>query len=117
MRRSEASEQRAVVGYCDAIGIPIVHIPNEGKRSYQYAAQLKAIGLRRGFPDLFIPRACLGYHGLFIEMKSAQGRLSDDQRVWLHKLNSYGYAVAVCYGADEAIGKIKKYFTEEKKDE
>lgn len=115
--RTEDSEQIAVIGYCDAVGIPVVHIPNEGKRSYRYGAQLKAMGLRRGFPDLFIPQARLGYYGLFIEMKAGRGRLSDHQREWLHRLNEYGYAVAVCYGADEAITKIRRYMDGKQKDD
>ena len=38
---SEDAEQEAVVEYCDLLHIPIVHIPNEGKRSLSYAAILK----------------------------------------------------------------------------
>lgn len=109
MNRTESTEQEAVVGYCNALGIPVIHIPNEGKRSYQYGAMLRRMGLRRGFPDLFVPLARLGYHGLFIEMKAGRGRLSDPQREWLEKLNKEGYAVSVCYGADEAIAKIRRY--------
>ena len=68
-KSSEAAEQEAVVEYCDVRHIPIVHIPNEGKRSVSYAAQLKRAGMRKGFPDLFVPLAREGFHGLFVEMK------------------------------------------------
>lgn len=38
---SETEEQEAAVEYCDLLHIPIVHIPNEGKRSLSYAAMLR----------------------------------------------------------------------------
>lgn len=106
---NETTEQIAVVNYCQAIGIPIVHIPNEGKRSVATGIQLKRMGLQRGFPDLFIPLARRDYHGLFVEMKYGKGRLSEPQKEWLSRLNQEGYAVCVCYSADEAIDKINKY--------
>lgn len=77
---NEDLEQEAVIEWCDIKRIPIVHIPNEGKRSAAYAARLKRMGLRPGFPDLFIPVVRGRYHGLFIEMKYGGGRLSADQK-------------------------------------
>lgn len=114
---SETTEQIAVVDYCNAIGVPIVHIPNEGKRSALTGAQLKRMGLQRGFPDLLVPLVRMGYHGLFIEMKYGKGRLSEAQREWLSRLNKEGYAVCVCYGADEAITKIRRYMDGKQKDD
>ena len=55
--------------YCNLLGIDVVHIPNEGKRSYQYAARLKRIGMQKGFPDLLFPYPRKNAHGLYIEMK------------------------------------------------
>lgn len=56
-RVTETGEQEAVIEYCAWRRIPVVHIPNEGKRSAAYAAQMKRMGLAKGFPDLFIPVA------------------------------------------------------------
>ncbi len=106
---SETEEQKAVVEYCDLLHIPIVHIPNEGKRSVGYAAMLKSMGLRKGFPDLFVTRARGGYHGLFIEMKYGKGKTSEDQKKWLKLLTAEGYACAVCYTAAAAIRIIEIY--------
>lgn len=106
---NETDEQIAVVQWCDITHIPVIHIPNEGKRNVGYAAKLKRMGLRSGFPDLFVPRARGKYHGLFIEMKYGEGRTSKNQKEWLSVLSSEGYACAVCYDADEAIRIIKKY--------
>ncbi len=106
----EDQEQQAVVEYCDLMGIPIVHIPNEGKRSAAYGAKMKRMGLRSGFPDLFVPLARGGYHGLFIEMKAEGGRATPEQKKWVAKLNAHGYRATVCVGADAAINELNKYF-------
>ena len=106
---SEDAEQEAVVEYCDLLHIPIVHIPNEGKRSLSYAARMKKMGLRRGFPDLLVPLARGGYHGLFIEMKYGKNKTTKEQKEWLERLSAEGYACAVCYNAAEAIKTIENY--------
>ena len=106
---SETEEQKAVIEYCDLLHIPIVHIPNEGKRSISNGALLKSIGLRKGFPDLFIPRARGHYNGLFIEMKYGAGKASTDQIKWLNILAAEGYACFICYSAAEAIKVIEYY--------
>ncbi len=108
-KSSESGEQEAVIDYCDLMHIPAVHIPNEGKRSISYGAKLKRMGMRRGFPDIFIARARGKYHGLVIEMKYDDGKTTKDQKDWLRILSSEGYAVAVVYSADAAIGLIKQY--------
>lgn len=106
---SEDAEQEAVVEYCDLLHIPIVHIPNEGKRSLSYAARMKRMGLRSGFPDLLVPLARGGYHGLFIEMKYGKNKTTKEQKEWLERLTAEGYACAVCYNAAEAIKTIESY--------
>ena len=106
---SEDAEQEAVVEYCDLLHIPIVHIPNEGKRSLSYAARMKRMGLRSGFPDLLVPLARGDYHGLFIEMKYGKNKTTKEQKEWLERLSGEGYACAVCYNAAEAIKTIESY--------
>ena len=106
---SEDLEQEALISWCEVKQIPIVHIPNEGKRSASYAAKMKRMGLRAGFPDLFIPIARGRYHGLFIEMKYGNGRASGAQQHWLRLLSREGYAVSICYGFDAARHSIEKY--------
>lgn len=105
----ESEDQIAVVEYCDLRDIPVVHVPNESKRSVTYGALLKRMGMRKGFPDLFIPRACLSYHGLFIEMKTDKGKLSDDQIKWLKDLTKAGYLCRVCRSVEAAVEIINKY--------
>lgn len=51
----------------------LFHIPNGGKRTKTEAARFRAAGVRSGVPDLFLPCARGGYHGLWIEMKAVGG--------------------------------------------
>lgn len=108
---TEAQEQTALVEWCDLMHIPAVHIANEGKRTLANGRELARMGLRRGFPDLFIPAARKGFHGLFIELKRVKGgRVTEHQQKWIDTLNNRGYLAIVCYGADEAIAEIKNYY-------
>lgn len=111
---SEDAEQEAVVTYCELLGVPYVHIPNEGKRSWQYGARMKRLGMQKGFPDLFFPTARRNAHGLFIEMKANGRKPTIDQVVWLTRLKEEGYKTFVCNGFDEAKRVIDWYFQEEK---
>ena len=113
---SETAEQIAVVDFCDVMHIPIVHIPNEGKRSGRYGANLKRMGMRSGFPDLFIPIGSSRAHGLFIEMKYGDGKLSNEQRKWLVALRRADYEAYVCYNSEEAIHAIQYYISRTKGD-
>ena len=108
---TEAAEQVVVIEFCDLMRIPAVHVPNEGKLTLANGRELARMGLRRGFPDLFIPAARKGFHGLFIELKRVKGgHMTEHQQKWIDYLNRHGYRAVVCYGADEAIGEIKSYF-------
>ena len=46
---------------------------------------------------------------MFIELKYGKNKPTKKQTEWLKSLNEQGYAVAVCYGCDEASKKILKY--------
>lgn len=108
---SEADEQATVIEFCEIMKIPVVHIPNEGKRTPRAGRELRRMGLRKGFPDLFFPAASKGFHGLFIELKrDRKSRVSKKQAEWLDYLSKQGYSAIVCYGAGEAIAKIREYF-------
>ena len=87
----------------------LFHIPNEGKRSYQAGGQMRRMGLKRGVPDLCLPVARGGWHGLFIEMKSAKGRPTPEQREWCKALQEQGYAAIIAHGWREAAEQIEAY--------
>lgn len=108
---SEAQEQQAVIEWCAWKRIPVFHIPNGGSRDKREAANLKRQGVQPGVPDLFVPVARGGWHGLFVEMKTAKGRASPKQREWLELLSAQGYLVKVCRGSEEAIRVIGAYMS------
>lgn len=84
-------------------------IPNGGKRSKVEAARLKGEGVRAGVLDVHLPLARGGAHGLWIEFKSQDGRLSTDQIEEIDLLVRDGYAVAVCRQFDRAIDWTQAY--------
>lgn len=88
----------------------LFHVPNGELRNKVVAARLKKEGVRSGVPDLVLPVARGGYHGLYIEMKRIRhGKVSKDQREWLDALNEQNYCAIVCKGADEAQEAIVRY--------
>lgn len=88
-------------------------IPNGGKRTKSVAARLKLEGVKSGVPDLFLPVARQDCHGLFIEMKRAEGgSLSLTQKSFIALLRSQGYRVEVANGFLEAKKTIIDYFDE-----
>lgn len=89
------------------------HIPNGGYRSRAEAGRFKAAGVKPGVPDICLPAAKRGYHGLYIELKAADGKVTDTQRAWLLALAKQGYFCRVCYGAEEAISVIAWYVKKE----
>lgn len=114
-RVTEAQEQKSLIEWAkwQEKKYPelkmLMHVPNEGKRSKRYGAELKRQGLKAGFPDLglFVPRG--NKHALFIEMKVGRNKCTDNQKKWIRALMEQGYEVKVCYSAEEAIQIIKRY--------
>lgn len=90
----------------------LFHIPNGGRRNAAEAARFKAEGVKAGVPDLFLPVARNGLHGLWIEMKRREGgRVSEHQSEWIERLRVQGYAVEVCYGWQEASKVLTEYLS------
>ena len=85
------------------------HIPNEGKRKPWTGARMRAEGLRKGVPDICLPVPRNGYHGLYIEMKSVDGKLRKEQKEWLARLGKNGNLAVVCHGFEEARDLILTY--------
>lgn len=88
-------------------------IPNGGARDAVTGAMLKAEGVKPGVPDIFLPCAAGECNGLFLEMKTARGKPSKEQREWLMRLRNRGYAAVLCHGLEEAIATIKRYMAGE----
>ena len=87
-------------------------IPNGGARDPITGAMLKAEGVKRGVPDLFLPAAAGPFHGLFLEMKTASGRLSPEQHQWQRGLIKQGYACVTAHSLEQAIDTLTRYLTD-----
>lgn len=119
-KRSEATEQIRVIDWSrwrenkyPELKL-LHHVPNGGSRNKMEAQNLKREGVKSGVPDLVLPVARKGFHGLYIEMKFGKNKTTTEQEEWLIALRKQGYKTAVCYGAEEAIPLIMNYLEMEK---
>jgi hypothetical protein len=86
-------------------GVRIFAIPNGGYRSKVTAANLKAEGVKKGVPDLFIPE-----WDLWVEMKRIKGgSLSADQKDWIAYLQEIGHTVIVGKGWQGAMEQVEEF--------
>lgn len=91
----------------------LLHVPNGGKRGKAEAGRFKAMGVKSGVPDIFLPIPRGKAHGLWIEMKRVRsGHLTPKQQEWIELLTSQGYIAHVCYGWEQASKVITAYLTE-----
>jgi len=79
--------------------VMVLHIPNQGKRSKAYGGVLKAMGLKRGAPDLVV--VLPEQRVIWIEMKTEAGTLDPDQRKIHAQLRERGHVVEVARSLDE----------------
>lgn len=85
------------------------HVPNGGKRDAATAVALKRQGVKAGVPDVMLPAARAGFHGLYIELKAGKNTTTKKQKEWLEYLRQQDYYTAVCYSWQLAAELIEKY--------
>ena len=108
---TEHQEQVAVVQWF-RLAYPkliIFSIPNGGVRNIGTAVKLKSEGVLAGVADLFLMQPNIHHHGMFIEMKAAKGKVSEQQKYFLEQAKAKGYAACVCYSFEEAQAAITNY--------
>lgn len=89
-------------------------IPNGGAREAITGSRLKAEGARAGVPDMLLALPTGRHAGLFLELKRRHGgKVSPAQIAMINELARAGYAVAVCYGFEEARSTIVAYLAGE----
>lgn len=86
-----------------------------GRRDIRTASIMKKMGCAAGWPDIecAFARVINGtlFHGLRIEMKSKDGRLSESQKKMRTALHTAGYLVVVCHDWIEAQMWWLRYVT------
>lgn len=84
-------------------------IPNGGLRSKATAGKLRAEGVKPGVPDIMLAEPLGAWPGLFVEMKSKRGVVSDAQKLMIARLRQKGYKVEVAYGWVQAKDVTEGY--------
>lgn len=116
MRHTEENTQMACVkwfAYAYPKLSPLLHhSPNGGRRNAREGARFKAMGTRKGFPDLALFFPSIPFHGLFVEMKTAHGRQQPSQKQWQQLAEWAGYKYVVCRSFDDFRTEIVKYLHE-----
>lgn len=115
--RTEEREQARFIRWSHLAGVRarmpelawIHHSPNGGKRDGFTGAQMKALGVRPGFPDLILPINVGTHAGLAIEFKSPTGRTTPEQDGWLRHLSGQGWACHVARSAEDARAIVCEY--------
>jgi hypothetical protein len=87
------------------------HVPNGGSRHKLEAINLKKQGVKKGVADVIILVPIAPYHGLTIELKSDEGKLSDDQLEFLFEANQKGYLGVVESSLKNAVLVTDSYFS------
>lgn len=116
IKRSESDEQ------CDVFAVlaanerryPFlkwIHASQNGASASSPAAAAlrKRQGQKKGIPDIFVPIAVNGCHGLFIEMKVNSNKLTPEQNEFFNFVFSNGYIVGLAYSANQALAYIEQY--------
>lgn len=106
---TEFEIQKSIVRYLELRKILYFAIPNGELRSKATGAKLKRMGVKAGVPDLFICHPSRDSYGLFLEIKSSSGRLSQQQTVWFDELEARNYRVEIVRSLDEAIEIVRAY--------
>ena len=112
------------------------HVPSEGNKTPYERYKHSLFGNLKGLPDFIFlhPKYMsncskqIRYHGLAIELKApehnrvvlkgkdagkvvkSKGKLSDEQKNIIERLNEMSYKAVCCFGAEEAIAVIDEYF-------
>lgn len=89
-----------------------IFIPGPRNIAYRIMNHMKQEGAKKGIPDLFLPVARRGFHGLYIEMKRDDGGvISPEQKEFLAFAEEQGYRDQVCYGYEDAIKELEWYLS------
>jgi len=90
--------------------LPFFHFAGERVCSPVYGAMLKRKGSKAGVSDCFFPRGNGTFSGLWLELKSAKGRLSEHQVSFMQLMTNEGYQCHTAYSFDEAELMIRAFY-------
>ena len=100
MRQEEHNIQVAIVQYLRLRGFEVFAIPNGGRRDAVTGAKLKAEGVTAGVADMIILLP-IG-NVLFVEVKTAKGRQSPEQKAFQERVESLGFNYVIWRSVEDA---------------
>ena len=114
MALKESSIQSRVVQFIKVFypNTLMFSIPNGAHTSAANRLRLVKEGLLPGVPDLCILEKRKGFHGLFIEFKTDEGKLSKEQEKVIAQLGANGFLCFVARHHETAIKLIEDYLNE-----
>jgi hypothetical protein len=104
---TEYELHKAVVKYLNICGRPDIlwfHPENARKCTPRQGAMRKAIGVKAGVPDFVL---IIDGDPVFLELKSAKGKLSKEQQVFRDKAWKSGCRHCTAFGLNEAIAWLE----------
>lgn len=114
---SENAIQAAFFKWCGLMErqhpeLRLIHaIPNGAHKSAVSRMVFKLTGLKAGVPDVCFPVPRGRYHGMYLEFKSAKGRISPEQQEWLDDLTAQGYLCLVVRDWEKASHQVLDYLS------
>lgn len=100
MRQEEHNIQVGIVQYLRLRGFDVFAIPNGGRRDAVTGAKLKAEGVTAGVADMII---LLPFGNvLFVEVKTAKGRQSPEQKAFQERVESLGFNYVIWRSVEDA---------------
>lgn len=84
-------------------------VPNGGKRGKIEAAIMKGEGVRPGVSDLVLAVPSYLYHGLYIELKTDKGVVSETQKAFGEMVKSMGYRHEVIRSLEQFVEVVNEY--------
>jgi hypothetical protein len=111
MRNQEEHKlQVAICRYLDlAEKFPFFAIPNGSLRNKLVAVKLKMEGVKSGVSDLFLMISNENWNGIFMEVKTAKGVQSPNQKAFQKQAIENGYYYAVVKSVDDCIELLNKF--------
>lgn len=113
MSQTERQLQRQVATYFATVlpkDVLAFHIPNEGKRGWHAQADFKFGGGLPGVADWYLSwflYASPGIHRTgWIELKSATGKLTDEQELFRYRVQRIGHLWALCRSFDAVTATL-----------
>jgi len=87
----------------------LAHVANQRKCHPLEGKKLQDMGIKKGFSDLEIAVPTIHYNGLYIEIKTKDGRLTKEQKEFIDRKNKRGYFATVARGLEEGKKVITNY--------